>query len=202
MDIPETWKKLEKERLERHIEGGLQHSKDSCHPVAKLKKNYFMKTVMMAVFIICFSALLFYFNQLMIRVAIGVLVFAYMIFLLASYSMYKNIRADLLMDGSLLEVLTSTKEQISRALRFETITSLLVSPVAGAAGYFMGYTVSGRSIEMIFASSTQVAMFIGTIIVFTVLGYFLGRRLTREGYGKAVEEIGGMMRELGNRTRN
>ena len=196
MDISETWKKLERERLERPIEGNLQQGRQSQHPVAKLKRNYFMKTVMMSVFVGSFTGLLFLFDQLLIRSILAVLLIAYIIFLTVSFLMYKGIRTDLSMDGSLLDVLTATKQQIERALRFEMTSSLLVFPIAGAGGYLMGYTVTGGDTDNIFASSAQVVIFILTLIVFTVLGYFLGKRLTREGYGKSLEEMGRMIEEL------
>ena len=196
MDISETWKKLEKERLERPIKGDLQEGKYSRHPVAKLKRNYFIKTIMMLVFLVCLVGLFFLFDQPLIKYSLAILVVAYVIFLTSSLFMYKSIRSDLPVDGSLMNILTETKEQIERGLRFEKISSMLVYPFGGVAGYLMGYTVSGANINNIYNDAWQMGIFIGTIVVFTILGYFAGLRLTREGYGKSLDEIRGMIDQL------
>lgn len=195
MDISETWKKLEKEKLERPIEGDFQKGK-SKHPVERLKQNYFIKTIMMVVFLLCFAGMFLYFDQLLIKVTLGVLVAAYAIFLVSSYLMYKNIKSDVSMDRSLITVLTETKERVSRGVRFETTSSMIIFPFAATAGYMMGYTVSGNDINNIFNSTTQILIFTAVLVVFMVLGYFLGRKLTREGYGKYLDQIGGMIEQL------
>lgn len=196
MDISETWKNLGRERLESPIEGNFRNDHDSRHPMMKLKKNYLIKTVMMAAFVACFTTLFFLFDQLPIKWTLGILVVAYSIFFFTSYSMHRSINTDLLMDGPVIEVLTETKTQIARALKFETFSSLAISPVAGAAGYLMGYSVSGADISNIPNRPAQVVILVVTIVVFTVLGYFLGRRLQREGYGNSLKEMEVMIIDL------
>jgi hypothetical protein len=196
MDLSQTWKKLEKEKLETPIEGDLRKNDQSRHPVAQLKRNYFLKTIAMSFFVVCFAIAFAYFDHLLIKGALLILVAAYVTFLLASYSMYKNIRTDLSMDGSLIKVLTETRDTIARALRLETISSLMISPFAGVAGYLGGYSLTGGSIDKIFHDPTQIAIMAILMVVSTIAGYFLGRRLTREGYGKSLQEISRMIGQL------
>lgn len=196
MDISATWKKLESERLGQPIGGDFTNSKQSYHPVAKLKRNYFLKSMMMIVFLVAFIMLFVLFDQFLIRVTLAIVVGAYTVFLISSLSMYKDINSELPMDKSLLHVLTSTKEQIEKALKFETISSLLIYPFAGTAGYMIGYTVSGKNISRIFESNSSIGIFIGTLVAFGVLGYFLGRKLTKEGYGKSLDEISKLIEQL------
>jgi hypothetical protein len=196
MDISETWKKLAQERLERPIDGDLRMGDNSRHPVEKLKRNYFVKTAMMIFFLLCFIALFFLFDQAIIKLTVGILVVSYGIFLISSFSMYKSIRSDLPIDGSLNDVLTRTKVEIEQGLRFEMRASMLVFPFAGVAGYLMGYTVVGADVSRIFDEAEQVVIFIGTVLLFTVIGYFAGRRLTYTGYGRSLEELGRMIDDL------
>jgi uncharacterized membrane protein len=191
MDISATWKKLEKEKLETPIEGDF-HKDRSNHPVSKLKKNYFIKSLMMIVFVVLFAISFFYFDEIFIRSFFGLLTVAYVIFMATSYSMYKTIN----FDGPVLDVLIKTKDQVTRALKFEMISSLMIIPVGGVAGYLGGYSMSGKSINNIFSNPTQIGILVGTLVAFTVLGYYLGRKLTHEGYGKSLKEIDRLIDQL------
>jgi len=191
MDISATWKKLEEERLRAPIAGDF--NKDhSNHPISKLKKNYFIKSMMMMVFVILFSIAFFYFDEIYIKSFFGLLTIAYILFMATSYSMYKTIN----FDGPVLDVLIKTKDQVTRALKFEMISSLAIIPVGGIAGYLGGYSMSGKNIENIFSSTTQVYILVGALVAFTLLGYYLGKKLTREGYGKSLEEIDRLITQL------
>lgn len=196
MDIDETWKKLGRERLELPVEGNATPGMQSQHPVEKLKRNYFIKTIMMVFFLVCFAVLFFVFDEMLVRVTVGLMVIAYTVFLLSSFAMYRNIQAELPMDSTLRDVLAKTKERIERGLTFETRSSMLIFPFAGAAGYLMGFTVTGGDATKIFNNPVQIGIFITTLTVFTVMGWFIGRRLTYIGYGKSLEELRKLIEEL------
>lgn len=191
MDLSNTWKRLEKEKLETPIQGELNKDQSN-HPVSKLKKNYFIKSMMMIFFVVLFTAAFFYFNDIVIRSFFGLLAIVYLIFMATSYWMYKTID----LDGPVLEVLIKTKDQVTRALKFEMISSLMIIPFGGIAGYVGSYSMSGKSMDKIFSNPTQLGIMLVVIVLSVILGYYLGKKLTREGYGKSLDEIGTLIKEM------
>lgn len=191
MDISETWRKLESEKLAQPMNVGLTPG-NSIHPVAKIKSNYLSKTIMLIVITIGFGGLAFYFDEILVRGIFGFLAVAYTVFVISSFSTYRKIE----MDGPVLDVLAKTKAQITRALRFEAITSLMIYPFAGAAGYFAGFAANGKSAAIIFSRTTDIVMFATIVTVFTIAGYFLGLALTRKAYGNSLDQITRLIDQL------
>lgn len=198
MDISETWKKLGQEKLEKPMDGKFERGDHSRHPVTALKNNYKTKATMLVAFLVCFAGLFFWFDEWLIKGVLLVVIAAYIIFFLASLAMYKRLNKNLPVDGRLLDVLVQTKDEVSRALKFETISSLLIFPFAGAAGYMMGYRTQGLDPANIFESPYQLGVFIVVLIIFLAFGYWLGRQLMREGYGKYLDQIEEMILALRN----
>lgn len=190
MDISETWKKLEKDKLSLPIEGDFK--KGSHHLVSKLKKNYFIKSILMIFFVVMFLVSTLYFDEMPVKILCGFLTVAYLAFLAFSFLTFKEIN----LDGSVIDVLTRTKEQITRALRFEWLTSLMIYPIAGAAGYLAGFSITGRSVDKVFSTTSGIATFVAAVVIMTIVGCFLGRKLTKEGYGNSLAEISKMIEQL------
>lgn len=195
MELSEAWKKLEKERLEKPI-AEVERATASRHPIAKLKRNYLIKTSFAAFFLLGFVVCLFLFEGWIIRGLLAIVIASYVGFLVSSLSVYKKLTADLPVDRSLIDMLTQTKDMIETNLRFEQRMGLMVYPFAAAVGFLMGFNASGRAVAEVFSRNTLLVIFALTIIVITPIGYLVARWATKRSYGKALEEIGRLIEEL------
>lgn len=195
MELSETWKKLEKERLEKPMPDVILASK-SRHPLAKLKRNYLLKTGFSIVFLFCFFACIFIFQNWIIQTLLVIVVFFYVGFLLTSLSIYRKLKEDLPVDGTLLHMLIQSKEMIEANLKFEQRMGLAAYPFACAVGFLMGFSTSGSEVSRVFSDRTLTIIFGVTIVVITALGFVFARWLAHKGYRRPLDEVQKLIDEL------
>lgn len=196
MDLLDTWKKLEEQRLKRPVAGSVRPPSRSSHPVSKLKRNYFVKMAFSFLFLLISVELLFIFDDLYIRVGMALVTCAYVIFLVSAWTTYRKIKVDLPIDGSLKVALLYTIDIIETNLKFEERAALVVYPFAVASGFLMGLTAGGEKASRVFSEPFFGVVLIISILVLTPLCYLVARWMNKVSYGKCISEMKAMVADL------
>lgn len=195
MNLQETWNALDLEKPLPKASALLTSSK-SKHPVQRLKRAYLISIGFSVVFLFVFIALLFRFEETVVRIGILAMVIAYVAFSAINLRAYQKIRTDFPMDGNLKTVLQNTYDFITGNIRYQERVGLFIYPFALAAGFLMGLSEgSGSAAEAI--NSQVVLIMLGVVIVlFTPLCWLLARWLYRATYTPCLVDLKKLIEEL------
>jgi hypothetical protein len=197
MNLQEVWKKLEMEKLEVEKPSPLNPwAIKSKHPVAKLKEAYKITTIFALVFLVVFVALLFVFDQWVVKVGLLATIAGYIFFFVTNFSMFRKIKTELPLDGSVKVALQTTYEFITSNIRFQERTALFIYPVAGAAGYVMGAAIAGADTWEFVQKPIALWILLGFVIVATPLCWLLTRWLYKVSYGVCLAQLRSLIDEL------
>jgi hypothetical protein len=197
MNLQEVWKKLELEKLEVAQPSLLNPwATKSKHPVAKLKQAYQITTIFALVFLIAFFVLLFVFDQWVVKIGLLATIAGYIFFFVTNFSMYRKIKTELPLDGSVKQALQSTYEFITSNIRFQERTALFIYPVAAAAGYVMGAAMEGADAWEFVQKPIALWVLLGAVIISTPLGWLLTRWMYRVSYGVCLAQLRALINEL------
>lgn len=196
MDLLETWKKLDEDKLAKPVSGFIVHPGSSRHTLTRLRRNYYIKSIVAIVILLLFVSLFFLFDQPLLRFGISIIIAGYLLMIGAAVSMLSKVKTDLPVDGALVEALRHTKRLIQADARFEKIVSLTLYPFACATGFMVGFVLSGGEVMEIITSVKFMSILIVTILIVTPLCYWLASWLHKKTYGQCVNEISEMIADL------
>jgi ABC-type bacteriocin/lantibiotic exporter with double-glycine peptidase domain len=196
MDLQETWKKLEAEKLNKPVLGSLAIQKKSKHPVQRLKTLYLITTGFAVTFLLIFIALFFLFHEPLVKGGLIAVILCYFFFLVVNWSMYKKIKVDLPVDQNLKTVLQHTYTFISDNIRFQERAAIFIYPIAGTSGFLMGGSVGSGNIEKMMSTNFALISLVVTLAILTPTGYFLAKWLNRISYGKGLGKLKELIDEL------
>jgi hypothetical protein len=197
MDLSETWKKLEKERLEQPIDiTPFKIPGSSKHPVAAMKRNHIAKSAFAIVFLMGFIIVFLYFDQPLIRGLLGVVILFYLMFSVSAVSLVNKLGAPLPADGSLKMALLHTKNLMEKSLRMEERMGLFVYPFCITSGFLMGLAVTGKNFDELIRKPYIGFILIGSIIVLTPLCYFLAKKMNQYSYGQPLNDLNSLIADL------
>lgn len=197
MNLQEVWKKLEVEKLEVTKPSPLNPwATKSKHPVAKLKEAYKISTLFALVFLVAFIVLFFVFDQWVVKIGLLATIAGYIFFFVTNFSMFRKIKTELLLEGSVKSALQSTYNFITDNIRFQERTALFIYPVAGAAGYVMGAAVAGADTWEFVQKPVVLWILLGFTVVATPLCWLLTRWLYKVSYGVCLAQLRSLIDEL------
>lgn len=196
MDLREAWKELEINKLSKPVRGAIYLSKTSKHPVQKLKNAYKQSTAFSLVFLLGFITLFFLFEEPLVKGSLVFVIFSYIFFLLINLSMYRKIKVELPVDQSLIHVLKHTHDFITSNIRFQERVALVIYPVAGTSGFFMGGALGSGNLQNMLKERAVIILLIVTLIVMTILCFYLTRWMYKKSYGKCLIELKQLITEM------
>jgi hypothetical protein len=188
MDLKETWKKLELEKLQKPVTGAVEVRKTSRHPVQKLIIGFQVALG----FVICFGGIFLYLMIVMpqpiVKFFMMLMIIAYIFYFIVNYRVLKKIRNSNRMDLSLLSTLKQVHDNVQSSLAFQRKSSLLIYPFAAAAGFILGLSTHDEALVLLQKKEILISLLVAVIIL-TPLSYYLAVWMERLSYGKYLKQL-------------
>jgi hypothetical protein len=195
MNLKDSWNALDLEKPLNKVEFH-RRKITSKHPVQRLKRAYLISVVFSIVFLFSFIALLFRFEEPLVRLGIATMILAYIVFSFINLKAYRKIRIDFPMDDSLKTVLLNTHEFIMGNIRYQERVGLFAYPFALSAGYLMGLSAAtGNATGEMNSKIVLIALGV-VIVVMTPLCWLAARWMYRISYGRCLKDLKSLIDEL------
>lgn len=196
MELGELWKKLDSDKLSKPVLGSVHIQKRSKHPVEKLKNAYLWTTGFSVVFLICFIALFFLFDETIVKAGLLFMIASYTLAIVFNFSAYRKVNAVLPIDQSLKKVLAHTHTFITENIRLQERVALFIYPFAATSGFLMGASAGSGNLMKMLESKEVIIIMVVTSIVLTPLAFYLARWMYKVSYGKCLTELKARIDEL------
>lgn len=188
MDLKETWKKLELEKLQKPVTGAVEVRKTSRHPVRKLIIGFQVALGFVIFFGAIFLYLMIVMPQPIVKFFMLLMIIAYIFYFIVNYRVLKKIRSSNRMDLSLLSTLKQVYNNVQSSLAFQRKSSLLIYPVAAAAGFILGLSTHDEAIVLLQKREILISLVVAVIIL-TPFSYYLAVWMERVSYGKYLKQL-------------
>lgn len=188
MDLKETWKKLEQEKLYQPVAGTVEVKTKSKHPMQKLIQLFKLTLAFAVFFEVGFSVLLVTMDQPIVKVFLVVMIIVYLFFFVINYRVLKDIQKSFRLDLNLKSTLKQVHDNIMSTLAFQRKASFIIYPLAATAGFLMGLSAEKDAAIMIQKWQIILTLVI-TIIILTPSCYYLARWMEKVSYGKYLHQL-------------
>lgn len=196
MELKEIWKKLETEKLEVVRATALaEWPPKSKHPVRKLERAFFYALLYVVFFEGAFVYLLINFQQPLVRLFLVLVILSYVFFFVVNYKVYKKIRSSIDFSGDLFSTLSSIYNNVTASLRFQRKAAIFIYPVAGSAGFLLGFATE-KDPSLVIQEPWLLLIMIGTSLALTPVGYYLAKWLEKISYGKYCLQLKNLIDQL------
>ncbi len=166
--------------------------KESTGVLETLTRKVHIKFLFCAGFTLAFIGLI-PFIPIQSQILLSILSLGYMAGSILLFKEYKYLKKKSFMDVDLLSGLKIFRKRISEAVRFEELIGLILYPVSGSGGWFIGFSLFGHDTEM----DTITWMIFGcTLLILTPLAHFLTRWLNKITFGKLIQQLTENIAEL------
>ena len=200
MNLQETWNKLNREKLGTPGDPLLPaFKKHSRHPVQKLIRAFQVTLGFTVVFGIFFIVLLFVFEPWIIRLFLGLLIIAYLLFFLYNLKTYKTLQLewDNPFDGSLKEAFHKIHHVAHSSIRFQEKAALYMYPISITGGYLMGlFTGNSEQFEKNVTNLNVLAILGVCMIIFTPVCYYLAKWMYKLSYDKYLQQLQSLLKDM------
>lgn len=166
-------------------------------PLLKIKRNLRIDIFSSILGCGLFVLLIFLFDYWLIRLAMAILL-AYTIWeLYTAFVQYRNIKADVLENTSVLAELKRQQSSIAEWLRLQRRVSLFITPFSAACGIMLGRASSpGRSVEEMISNPSSAVIFIVMVIVIAPISYLVSKLFYQLRFGNHLADLQKTIGEL------
>lgn len=196
MDLRETWKKLEAEKLSKPMDGSLSIPHQSKHPVTNIINTLKIGTWFIVFFWALFLVVFFMSDQLIVKAGIGMVVLTYTGLFAANVNILKKITLLNKLDGSTTQMLSGIHSLVSKALTFQQNFSWIFFPLCAAAGFVTGMSVRNDVASLLTAKPHLLINLLVTIIIITPAAYFITRWMIKISHGKYLKQIEDLIAQM------
>ena len=195
MDIEKAWKESAAEiSISRNeIKKSLRQRPESV--LRKLRNQLFIKLLFTILFTILYIILVIAYQDLLVRILFGVLIILHIVGIVYFTKQWQRLKAEVLMDQAILEVLKEYHRIITISLRYEHLIGLMLYPVAASAGFFLALTQELSWQEIMDSRMIWIVWFV-TIVLLTPLSHLLAKWMNKVGFGKYLKKLEGHIEEL------
>jgi len=188
-ELDDIWKKLSFEKLEAtQITPPVQWPLHSKHPVRKLLHAFGIGLRMSAVFVLIWIYFLVVFEQIEVKIFMGLMIVGYLFFFFLNYKVFREIRRETDFSGNLLVILKTIYQKATRTLAFQRKAALFIYPVAGSAGFILGFAWD-KDPERVFHDTSLLATMIIVSIVLTPIAYYVAQWVDQKAFGKYCDQL-------------
>jgi len=195
MDLQEAWKKLDREKLSKPVNGPIEIDKASKHPVQKLINTFRITLGFVILFEAAFIYLLMTSPQLVVKFFMALMVITYIFFFVLNYSALQKIERHFILDANFKDSLELIYTSTKTSLTFQRRASIVIYPFACTAGYLLGLSIEKDAVEMMHKGPAIVALGV-SIIILTPASYYLSLWLEKVSYGKYLMQLETLIAEL------
>lgn len=195
MDLQETWKNLDREKLSIPVKGEVELRTASKHPVQKLINSfrYALGFIILfeVVFIYCFIII----PQPVVKIFLALMIVIYALGFLANYKTLRKVESHFVLDSNFKDSLQVIYESTKTSLAFQRRAWIFIYPLAGTTGFLLGLSISTDVVEVMQKSKNIMALII-TLAIVTPLGYYLAVWMESLSYGKYLIRLETLLAEL------
>ncbi len=195
MDLQETWKNLDREKLSKPVKGEIEIRTTSKHPVQKLIASfrYALGFIVLfeVVFIYCFSVV----PQPIVKIFLALMIIIYAFGFLTNYRTLRKIESHFVMDSNFKDSLQVIYDSTKTSLALQRRAWIFIYPLAGTTGFLLGLSLSTDVVEVMQKTKNIVALII-TLAIVTPLGYYLAVWMENLSYGKYLIQLETLIAEL------
>jgi hypothetical protein len=195
MDLQEAWKKLDREKLSKPVNGPIEIHKASKHPVQKLIRSFRITLSFVIVFEVAFIYLLITSPQLVVKFFMALMVITYIFFFVLNYSALRRIERHFILDSNFKDSLTLIYDSTKTSLTFQRRASLVIYPFACTAGYLWGLSIDKDVVDIMQKGIPIIALVI-SIVILTPASYYLALCMEKVSYGKYLAQLETLILEL------
>ena len=192
MSLEKTWKDIDEqsdEALTALLRPQVLTRLHTKNPLATIKKNMLINSIWAILIAIGYLLIIVYFPFWQTRLSIG---FLFLFTIWAVYSTLKEYRnIQLAPSGnSVLEEMEKHYNNISKWIKLQQKTGMLIYPVSAAGGFMLGGAVgSGKSVDEVMMRPVMwVAMLIVTVVL-VPCAYYLARYMNHRAFGRHLETL-------------
>ena len=195
MDLQETWKNLDREKLSIPVKGEVELRTASKHPVQKLINSfrYALGFIILfeVVFIYCFIII----PQPVVKIFLALMIVIYALGFLANYKTLRKVESHFVLDSNFKDSLQVIYESTKTSLAFQRRAWIFIYPLAGTTGFLLGLSISTDVVAVMQKSKNIIALII-TLAIVTPLGYYLAVWMESLSYGKYLIQLETLLAEL------
>jgi hypothetical protein len=196
MDLHETWKRLQEEKLSRtSIAGPIDFPAGSKHPVARLIRAFKIGLTWAIACELLYISLLIVMPQPIVRVGMIVVILANLVFLSIHYRVLKRISAQNNLDQNTRDSLLGIHATVTAAMRFQQQISWILFPLCAAGGFLLGISLKQDAFEKLHNPMVITSMLV-TMAVLTPLAYYLAKWMNKIAYGKYSDQLKNLIDQL------
>ncbi len=196
MNLQETWKKLESEKLCLPIPEQMQARSDYKLPLQKLKNVYRVNSWFIVSFVCGFVLLFFVFSEPLVKGGLCLLILIYMLGLAANLSMSKKLELTASWDQSIKSSLEQIYSSVSSHVRYQERIGLFIYPFAGLVGFLMGMAAVSDNFNALIRQKSIILLLLILLLILTPLCFWVTKQLHAKSYGKYLHDIKQLIHEL------
>lgn len=192
MDLHKEWQKwqesaeLDKKEL---IIPNLDKLKGNVKtPLQKIKRLFHFQFSLVIVFSILFIYILFTEQEPLILFFIGALLIIYIVMGVLYVKMYQYFLNKTRLDKDIVTTLRDLSQTLRKWTRMSQKTALFIYPIAGAGGFFYGFSLS-QDIDKLFESNVGITVMIVFLIINTPLAYYISKWMNKKTLEKYLLEL-------------
>ncbi len=196
MNLQETWKKLESEKLCLPIPEQMQARNDYKLPLQKLQNVYRINSWFLVAFLCGFVMLCFVFHEPVVKGGLFLLILIYMLGLAANRSMSKKLELTVSWDQSIKSSLEQIYSSVSSHVRYQERIGLFIYPLAGLVGFLMGIAAVSDNFSNLIRQKSILLLLLTLLLMLTPLCFWVTKQLHARSYGKYLNDLKQLIHEL------
>lgn len=195
MDLQETWKNLDREKLSKPVTGEVEIRTASKHPVQKLIASFRYALGFIVLFEMVFIYCLISIPQPIVKIFLALMIIIYALGFLTNYRTLRKIESHFILDSNLKNSLQTIYESTKSSLAFQRRAWIYIYPLAGTTGFLLGLSISTDVVEVMQKTKNIVALII-TLAIITPIGYYLAVWMENLSYGKYLIQLETLIADL------
>lgn len=200
MEWEKTWKQLENEGqggLGSYLEEKNAKKLSSRHPLLKIRRSLLATSIYGVIISLGYAFLMYDFPYWQLLLGFGVVLTFNIYFIVKGIKLYRNVPGYISGSVSLLKELEEQHEAVSEWIRLQLLAARFVYPVAVATGFLLGGMLgSEKSIEFLMSKPLFGISMVVSVVLFTPLGHWVGRKFTRWSYGRHLDNLKKLIDDL------
>lgn len=196
-ELKQAWTRLEERNaFDRPAEKAPDPSAHtSSGVIEQLRRKVSRKLFYCSFFTAAFAISIPYSFPLISQVLVSVLFAAYLVGSILLYQELQVLNNGVDMSQDILHGMTEYRDRIRRVIHYEEVIALTLYPVSISGGFFLGIKLYDQRAEIMNRTAEWVIL-ITLIVVFTLCGHWLSKRLNQRAFGRYLTQLDQNIDEL------
>jgi hypothetical protein len=192
MDLEKTWEKMgEGTSLpDEWLNEASLLRKKGINPLLKLKRNLLINMVWGSLILAVYLLLILSFSEIWIRLALVIMLVFSTWAIISTWRIYQSLDPGICTNCDVLAEMKRYYRLVHAWCQNQMKVALFFYPIAAAAGFIMGLTVgAGKPVAIVLEKPQIQWALLVTVAAITPLAWLLGKWMTRQAFGKYLDEL-------------